>query len=149
VDVPSFSTWEYYIKRKWAPEGAPDMRDLIGFALVLESYGKSGASIYPSAKRLAERLRVSEKTIKRQRALCVKLGIFRVVGHFGRIPILERCMPAETVVDVASAATVPAPVPTAPSADGLCQYCGKPDHMGNCEGKWQAFKLAHPEDFAA
>ncbi len=86
-------------RRRAPPEHSNRKFDIIGFAIVLASFGKSGRGIWPSAEKVAERGGQSVANVKRLRKLVVRLGLFRKTGgHHGRIEDLEIDIPSKAPV---------------------------------------------------
>jgi hypothetical protein len=93
-------TWQNYLLKHWewsAPPGSKIKRiDIIGFAIALASFGRSGRDIFVSAAKVGELCGYSLTTAKKYRKLVVQLGLFRPTGgHHGRVPDLEIDIPAK------------------------------------------------------
>jgi hypothetical protein len=95
-------TWQDHIVNQWdgpakagrAPR-TPKYR-LVGFAIVLASFGTDGRDIYPSAARIAQRAGITESNAKLMRAAVIRAGLFRKTGrHRGLVAILEIDIPPE------------------------------------------------------
>lgn len=129
MNKPKFWEWEYCLARNWAAPKGVDVPKLIGFAIILATFGTEGGNIYPSAATLAERACMTPNTAKKWRGRCVKLGLFRDTGEtYHRIPILEIAMPPDAAnvtvkwaaeskprAAVRVTARVPEPVPVSAS----------------------------------
>jgi hypothetical protein len=96
ADTPGYGAWVYHIARKWKPPPGINAPKIIGFAIIMATFGKNGQGIWPSASTLAKCAHVSERTAQRLRADCVELGLFREAGITGSgIAILEIAIPAD------------------------------------------------------
>src|SRR5205809_2175871 len=95
-DTPTYGTWVYHLARKWKAPPDIDLPKLLGFAVIMASFGTNGRDIWPSLARLAEYAHVSRSTAKRLRRQCVDLGLFRETGTTPRgIAILAIAIPAD------------------------------------------------------
>src|SRR6266487_2421678 len=74
----AYYAWQNYVIKEWQPGRARDSKlQLAGFAIVLASFGKYGKGLFPSARELAERARISESTVKRRlRPKVIEYGLF-------------------------------------------------------------------------
>lgn len=117
TDAPDYWHWVYYITREWIypnrvrveyrnPDGTTDVREekltarggiakVIGFAIILSTFGDHGTDIRPSAATLARRATMTRRTAGHYRQICLALGLFKDTGNVDkyRIPILEISMP--------------------------------------------------------
>jgi hypothetical protein len=94
-DTPDFWRWYYHLARKWEPPDI-DVPKIIGFALIMATFGKKGREIRPSSATLAKRANVHPVTARRLRRECIDLGLFRKTG-IGRngIDVLEIAIPRD------------------------------------------------------
>jgi len=93
-DTPDFWPWYYHLARKWRAPPDIDVPKVIGFALIMGTFGKDGRDIRPSASTLADRAKVHRITANNLRKQCVTLGLFRETGKTrSGIPILEIKIP--------------------------------------------------------
>jgi hypothetical protein len=117
TDTLDYWHWVYYITREWIypnrvtveypnPDGSTDVRDekltarggiakVIGFAIILSTFGDHGTDIRPSAATLARRATMTKRTAGHYRQVCLALGLFKDTGKVDkyRIPVLEISMP--------------------------------------------------------
>jgi hypothetical protein len=95
-DTPGYGAWVYHLARKWKPPPDINAPKIIGFAVIMATFGKDGRGIWPSAATLAKCAHVSERTAQRLRADCVELGLLRETGITGSgIAILEIAIPRD------------------------------------------------------
>ena len=95
-DTPTYGAWVYHLARKWKPPPDTNLPKILGFAVIMASFGTRGRGIWPSAATLAKCAHISERHAKRLRAQCVELGLFRETGITGSgIAILEITIPRD------------------------------------------------------
>jgi hypothetical protein len=90
-----YGDWVYWISRKWQTD-AKDKMELIGFAVLLASFGDDGVDCYPTSDTLARLGNISQRTAKRWRIRCVELGLFEETGKtYKGVPKLRISIPAD------------------------------------------------------
>jgi hypothetical protein len=90
-----YGDWLYWVSRKWQTD-AKDKMELIGFAVLIASFGDDGAGCYPTSETLARLGNVSPRTAKRWRKRCIELGLFEVDGTtYKGVPKLRISIPAD------------------------------------------------------
>lgn len=91
--------WVYYITRLWDYPDDVEAK-VIGFAIILSTFGKDGHNIWPAAHTVARRAGMTKKTARRYRQRCIDLGLFRDTGQrVNYIPVLEISIPDGGTVD--------------------------------------------------
>jgi hypothetical protein len=93
--MTEYGEWVNHLARKWESPPGVDRVKIIGFAAVLASWGADhDGRICPSAATIAKELRISERTAKRLRTQCIRLGLFRETGEWWNgVPVLECVTP--------------------------------------------------------
>jgi hypothetical protein len=133
MNSPDFWKWQYHICRKWQPPKGFNKTRIVGFALILASWGNDGKGIRPSAATLAKAVGMSRSTAIEMRELVVNFGLFRETGRTPeKIPILEIVMAADaTAAEAVStiAGTQPAP---ADVFGRTCEHAGTPALHADC-----------------
>jgi hypothetical protein len=95
-DTPTYGKWVYHIARKWKPPPDISLPKIVGFAVIMASFGTSGRDIWPSAATLADAAHVSVATVDRLRPQCIELGLFRKRGITkSGVPIVDIAIPAD------------------------------------------------------
>jgi hypothetical protein len=90
-----YGDWVYWLTRKWEYSGK-DKLELIGFAVLLASFGDNGIDCYPTIETLVRLGNVSERTAQRRKARCVELGLFEDTGKtYKGVPKLRISIPAD------------------------------------------------------
>lgn len=100
---PDFWHWQSHIMRRWAPPAKVNGRSIdkckiVGFAVILASFGKDGTNLHPSAATLARRAHMSERWAKQLRKDAVTLGLFREIRGTGPVQNLEIAIPASGTI---------------------------------------------------
>jgi hypothetical protein len=90
----------YHLARKWRAPDDVNIPRVIGFAVILASFGRDGRRIYPSASKLAETARMHRRNAQKLRTECVRLGLFRDTGQrISKIAVLEIAVPPDAPED--------------------------------------------------
>jgi hypothetical protein len=137
--TPDYWRWVYNITREWVypnrvtveypkPDGSTDVREekltarggiakVIGFAIILSTFGDHGTDIRPSAATLARRATMTKRTAGHYRQMCLALGLFKETGKVdkNRIPILEISTPPNAADESATVLDRPDDEPEQPS----------------------------------
>ena len=61
-ETPDFWRWYYHCARKWKAPPGTDVFKIVGFALIMATFGDDGRNIWPSAATLVGRANVHERT---------------------------------------------------------------------------------------
>jgi hypothetical protein len=89
--------WLYFITRKWEYPDDVEAAKVIGFAIIMSTFGKKGTNIRPSAHAVARRANMTDRLSSHYRRRCIDLGLFRDTGEtYHSIPILEISIPVES-----------------------------------------------------
>src|SRR5262245_49018469 len=83
-DTLTFGKWVRHLTREWKHDGDQDA--LIAFAIRMATFSPDGGAIYASAPTLAELAGINERTARRRRSECIKLGFFRRTGRYRSVP---------------------------------------------------------------
>lgn len=91
--------WLYWLTRKWEYPDDVEAARMIGFAIIMSTFGKKGMNIRPSAHAVARRANMTDRLSGHYRRRCIELGLFRDTGKaYNNIPILEISIPVESAV---------------------------------------------------
>src|SRR6266571_3330382 len=85
--------WVYHVTRVWEYPGEINAK-LIGFAIIMSTFGNHGKEIRPCAQTLSKRANLPARACGHLRRECVRLGLFRETGKsWNGIPVLEISIP--------------------------------------------------------
>jgi hypothetical protein len=86
--------WVYHVTRVWEYPDDVEAAKIIGFAIIMSTFGKNGHDIYPAAHTVARRAGMTDRLARRYRRRCIELGLFTDTGERKNcIPVLEISIP--------------------------------------------------------
>ena len=110
-----YGRWVYHITRKWETTDR-DKLELIGFAVLMASFGDNGKGCHPMLYTLAQRSNKSKSVVQRLKSRCLEVGLIKKSGYTAKgVPIYDVGLPYDKLPPKA-AETTPAEPETDPWA---------------------------------
>lgn len=92
--TPDYWRWIYFLTREWDYPDDVEAAKVIGFSVIMSTFGKKGREIRPAAHTVGRRAGMTERLARDYRKRCIDLGLFRDTGkRYNCVPVLEISIP--------------------------------------------------------